>query len=320
MAYADIKVRQSAEFVTSTLNNQTFSITLASPTVAGNALVLVGNALRADQYQGVSLSSVASTVNGSAGNTWGTITNYDSDASTYATRLWAVVAENIGAGTTVVTGTLSVTATQNLIGARLFEIEGVATSSTAAFSPVTARSNSSVNAYTDTGSSGTLPQTDCLLIGISAGAYGNPSNEGTWTEQTSVTNGGGYIGCQIGTLKTAATTAVAMRTLHDSAVTAYRGTILLGLKAKVASTRQYRFAYDSTKLNNTSGTFTCYVLRNGDCDTVLAEKFTGVSATAGGIVICTPAPAGALLTDAVKVMIEGTTLTSGWVAGSVEDA
>jgi hypothetical protein len=320
MPYADIKVRQRAEFISSGVGGQTFQLTLGSPTVAGNTLLLVGNSIRADLYTGVDLLSVSSTVNGSGGNTWGSITNYDADPGNGGTTLWGVMAQNIAAGTTVVAGTLDLAMTQNLVGARLLEIEGVPTSGVEAFTPVTARSNNALQNYIDSASSGTLPQTDVLLVGISGGPYGNPSNEGTWTEEMSVSNGGGKIGFQVATRKVTATDAVTFRTLHDADIANYRGSILFGLKAKAASTRQYQAQFDPLKLNNTHGAFTAFVLVNGDCDQVLAKRFTNVTATAGGLVVCTPADSGAQLSDTIKIQIEGPTITSGWATGSCVDA
>lgn len=307
MPFQNIAVRQSRVYE---LDNQTGSIvvTPSSAFAAGSTVVVIGAAFQAGTGQAVLLSSV------SGGGTWQSPSNVRA-SSDYAPNVFAAVLYNVSASTPSITLTMnqssSVRASLSLI-----EVNNVPTSAVLDGGARTGTASSGTT--TSAAATGTLSQTDNLILLCAGGWFGAPQTPGGYTAIQTTANGSGpgYVGCGVYWQKVTATTSITGTVAHDT--TAGSSAMALVLKAADVTARTYRFTLNSTLFNNTKTGLTCYVWRNGGPDSVVAELYTGLSgsATAGQLNI-TPSPTNVQLTDTISGIVYSSTETSGLITGTV---
>lgn len=310
MAFEAIAVRQSKPF---TVNGEdgTFDVTLDAAVAAGSALVVVGTSLRSDTTQTTLLSSVADGT-----NTWSTPVNVRS-AGSYSPNAFAALAENVSAGSTTVTLSVNQSTAVRASGV-LIEVEKGLTSGIL-FGTVLTGTGTGTSS-TSTSASGTLDQTDNLLILCGGGWCGLPSNPSGWTSLLTQQNDATYIGCQV-SHKTTSTTDSVTGTVPHAATGGATSAVMLILEAATAGAAlQYRFSLDPATFTSADTGVTGYVWRNSGPDGVLAEKYESLAGDAGSVVI-TGVPADVALGDTIVGSFYNSTDGSRpFAAGVVETA
>ncbi len=312
MAYQAIAVKQVKTSLLSAEDGTT-TITPDSAITAGSTLVLVGMASDNISYLACLLNSATDT----SSNAWGTPENVRG-AGDYVPNVFGCVAYNAAASTPTITLNWN-QATSNNVGFALFEIEKVPTS---AVLDLSVEGTSSGAGSTSTSATGTLDQTDNLLILCAGGWFGIPTNPSGWTNVLNHSNGsGGVVGCQISCKTTSTTDSVTGTVAHETASAA---ALMLVLKAAAAGAAlRYKFLLNSSTLTSADTAITGYVWRNCDPDTGYAEKYTGLAgnATAGVLYIDTGLPSNVLETDTiVGSFYNGSDGSRPFVTGDVEVA
>jgi len=309
MAFDAIAVKQAKQILVSG-EDSSISVSFDSPVSAGSMLVVIGTAGETVEYQAGLLSSV------SGGGTWSTPDNVRSDAS-YAPNVFLSYALNVSAGSPTVTLTINRSAGVQVSGV-LFEIEKAATVS--AVDKTMLGTGPTTGNTTTLPSTGTLTQTDNLLILCVGGYFGVPVNPSGWTSRLAQANGT-LLGCQVSTLKVTATTAV-VGEVTGSSNGAASGALLVIKAATTGSGPTYEFTLRSDTFTSADTGLEAFVWRNGDPDVVLAERYTGLSgdAVAGKLKITSGLPAGVSTGDTVRGLVRvigGTGDTSGIITGTV---
>ncbi|MCC6567028.1 MAG: hypothetical protein IT298_14815 [Chloroflexi bacterium] len=279
MAYETITVRQSKSFSLTGEDGDT-AVSFDSAVLSGSMLVVIGAGYDVNIDDALLLSSV------SGGGTWGSVTNART-ASSWAPNAFAAVAHNVSAGSPTVTLAWNA-ATNNNVSCVLMELTKVATSSAIDKSVTGTSASTSIS----TSATGTLTQTHNLAILCAGGWIGTPSNPSGWVSDLTQTNGMPSVGCQVSHKNVTATDSITGTvTFSDSGVSS---ALLLIIKSAVAgSGYKYKFMLNDATFTSADTGITGYVWRNGDPDTVMAEKYTGLAgdATAGVLYITSGLPA-----------------------------
>ena len=309
MAYETITVRQSKSFSLTGEDGDT-AVSFDSAVLSGSMLVVIGAGVDENAFDALLLNGV------SGGGTWGSITNVRS-ASSYAPNVYSAVAHNVSAGSPTVTLSWNA-ATNNNVSVVLMELTKAATSS-AIDKSVTGTSTS---ASVSTSATGTLTQTHNLAILCAGGWIGTPSNPSGWVSDLTQSNGLPSIGCQVSHKNVTTTDSITGTvTFSDSGVSS---ALLLIIKSAVAgSGYKYKFTLNDATFTSADTGITGYVWRNGDPDTVLAEKYTGLAgdATDGVLYITSGLPANVDSGDTIVGSFYNSTDGSRpFVTGTVENA
>lgn len=314
MAFQLIAVKQAKSF-TLTAQSSPLSLSFDSAVTANSAIVVIGAAIESTDQ-----AALLGTVSGGSA-TWGSATNTRSSGD-FLPNVCAAVGANVAAGSptfTVPFTTNGVASTNFRFTGMLLEIEKVPTSAVVA-NTVTGTSTSATS--TSTSATGTLAQTDNLVILCAGGWFGVPVNPAGYTERLNVQNGS-FIGCHVSTKKVTATTTQTGTVNHDSAPAA--SAILLVIKAADDSAYKYEFPLvDSTGAAIASGitNLKAIVCRNRDPYTTGSyEYYTGLTSSAGKLVITSGLPSGLSTSDALRVSVESSDASIanvGWSPGEVK--
>jgi hypothetical protein len=267
MAYETIVVRQSKAFGITGEDGDT-TVSLDSAVLSGSMLVVIGAGVDASSYDALLLNGV------SGGGSWGSITNVRSSSS-YAPNVYSAVAHNVSAGSPTVTLSWNASTNNNVSGV-LMELTKAATSSAIDKSKTgTSASGSTIS----TDATGALTQTHNLAILCAGGWIGTPNNPSGWVNDLTQGNGSPSVGCQVSHKNVTTTDSITGTvTFSDAGASS---ALLLIIKAAVAgSGYKYKFALNDATLTSADTGITGYVWRNGDPDTVLAEKYTGLAGDA----------------------------------------
>lgn len=314
MAFQPIAVRQSKTF---TLTGQASPLSLSfdSSVAANSTIVAIGTAIDATD-----VAALLGTVSGGSA-TWGGATNTRTSGASLP-NVFAAVGVNASAGTP----TFSLPFTTNGSASTdfratltLLEVEKTPTSGVVA-NTVTGTSTGATS--TATSSTGTLAQTDNLVVLCAGGWFGVPVLPVGYTQRQLVQNGT-FIGCLVATKKVTANTAQTGTVAHDTAPEA--SAILLVLKAADDSAYFYEF-----ELVDVSGAaiaagitnIKAVVARNRDpMTTGTNEYYTGLTSTAGKILISSGLPSGLSVSDTLRASFESSDAsiaTVGWAPGTVK--
>lgn len=296
----------------------TWTLTATGAVAAGSTLVLAGGAATGGA-QSVRITAITDT----SGNTWSTLTNTTA-AAAYSPNAIVAVAQNVAAGTPVLTITNNMTTDTrpNLV---LLEVTNVPT--TAVVDAIVTGQGDGVSFSITSNGTGVLTQTDFVAIAVGAGWIGDPSNPTaptTWTEHMSIANGSGagLIGTQVSSrVFTGSNTSISVTIPTPDVATTNGYCILLVLKAKNAGINiRYKFILDSAVFTSATTNITGFIWRNGTPDAVLAQRFTGLSgsATSGVLYITANLPTGVSVSDTLYGNFYTSTNTSGIIGGVVE--
>lgn len=312
MAFDLIAVRQYKPFTVDG-EDGTIEVTLDSAVASGSALVVVGTSLRSDTTQTTLLNSVADGT-----NTWGTPTNVRSSGS-YSPNAFAALAENVSAGTPTVSLSMNQSVSVRASGV-LIEVENGLTSGIL-FGTILTGTGTGTSS-TSTSASGTLDQTDNLLILCGGGWCGLPSNPSGWTSLLTQQNGVTYIGCQVSHKNTSTTDSVTGTVPHAATGGATSAVMLILQAATAGAALQYRFELDPATFTSADISITGYVWRNSGPDGVLAEKYENLAGDAeAGALIITGVPSDVELGDTIVGSFYNSTDGSRpFAAGTVESA
>lgn len=315
MAYKDVQVVQYGVGLLD-LQSAPYALTLTGVT-AGSMLVLVGEATC---NSGSDTTAILSSVSDSKSNTWGSVTNTRTSGS-YSPNTFCAVAHNVAAGDTTVTASFNKSALVDLTWA-VFEISNALTASAIA---EIVTGTASATTTTSTSATGTLAQTDNLLIGIGGGWHaGTPTVPVGWsTHLTQVNGAGGYVGAVIGSKKITATDPQTF-TISHLAGSATSALMVVIKAAEAGAALRYKFLLNPSTLTSADTNITGYVWRNGAPETSTAEKYTGLagSATAGTLYIDSGLPASVSLSDTIVGSFYSAAGDGSrpFVAGVVEEA
>lgn len=312
MAFQAIAVRQYKPFTVSG-EDGSISVTLDTAVAAGSTLVLIGAAQNSSTSQASLLNSASDGT-----NTWGSPTNVRS-AGAYAPNVFACVAENVSAGSLTVTGSFSATS-NNAVSLALLEVEKPVTSS-GVDQTTTGTGPGSPNTSTSIGPTGTLSQTDNLVIGCIGGWFGIPTAPAGYSSVLTQQNGS-YIGAVIGYKTVAATDPITFTVNHEATGGATSGVVLVIKAATAGAALRYRFNLDADTFTSSDTGITAYVWRNSGPDGVVAEKYESLSgdATAGQLLITSDLPSDIAAADTITGVLYNGTDTSGLITGTVESA
>jgi hypothetical protein len=314
MPFQLVAVKQAKSF---SLTGQASPLSLSfdSSVSANSSIVVIGSAIDATDR-----AALLGTVTGGSA-TWGSATNTRS-AGDDLPNVCAAVGVNVSAGSptfTIPFTTNGVASTNFRFTGMLIEVEKVPISGVVA-NTVTGTSSGATS--TSTSATGTLAQTDNLVILCAGGWFGLPVNPAGYTERLNVQNGT-YIGCHVSTKKVTATTTQTGTVSHDSALAA--SAILLVLKAADDSAYKYEFPLvDSAGAAIASGitNMKAIVCRNRDPYTTGSyEYYTGLTSSAGKLVITSGLPGGLSLSDTLRVSVESSDASIanvGWSPGEVK--
>lgn len=308
MPYQAIAVRQSRNY---TLTGQTGTIAIAPSAsfASGSTVLVIGAAFQAGSGETVLLSSV------SGGGTWESALNVRS-AGVYVPNVFACVAYNVSAATPTITLTVNKSSSVT-ISLSLIEIEKVPT--TAVLDGSARTGTTTVGASTtSTAATGTLAQSDNLIVLCAGGWLGLPVTPAGYTaiQNTANGSGAGLVGCGIYHRNVTSTATVTGTVAHDSS--AGSSAMLLVFKAASTVALQYKFQLDSSVFTSADTAISGYVWRNSGPDGVLAEAYTGLAgdAVAGNLLI-TPTPTNVQITDTITGIFYNATDTSGLITGTV---
>ena len=308
MSFQLINVRQSVPMVVNAEDNSLSGV-LPGAVAAGSLLVVIGTEISTAGPVAL-LSSVADT----SANTWGTPTNVRA-AGSYDPNVFSAVAHNVAAGSPTVTLTLgAANSNTNKISAMLIEVELAPTASAVDKTvPGTAAGATS----TSTEASGTLTQTDNLVILCVGGWFGTPTNPDGWTNLLTQMNGA-YIGSLVCHKKVTSTGSIIGTVAHESA--AATAALMLVIKAASGGTvLQYRFSgFDPGVVNGTVTGIEAHVWRNSAPYNQYCERYTGLTAGSGEVVISAGLPVDAQVGDLITAKFFNGTHFSPYVTGAVE--
>lgn len=310
MAFANVQIKSVA-----TLKDlpaagvTTAQITLTGVT-AGSLLVISGS-----YYISGGVSSSLLSVADTQTNTWGNINNFRPDG---VALIFSAMAHNVASGDTTITATFTSHANSRRISWAAFEITGAKTSD-ALEKQVT--NTSPVSSTSTSVTTGTLAQTDNLLL-FNHGTWTNSSGGAPsgWSSHLTHANGvDGYIGAQISSLKVTSVSTLTPTVTHSLTGTT-NGAQVLVIQATTAGALRYKFQLNPATFTSADTDLTVYVWRNGAPDSVLAEKYTGLSgdATIAGDLYITSPPVGATVNDSITGAIYNGTDFCMFVTGVVE--
>jgi hypothetical protein len=312
MPFQLVAVKQAKSF---SLTGQASPLSLSfdSSVAAGSTIVVIGSAIESTDQ-----AALLGTVSGGSA-TWGSATNTRS-AGDFLPNVCAAVGVNVSAGSptfTIPFTTNGVASTNFRFTGMLIEVEKVPTSG--------------VVANTSTSATGTLAQTDNLVILCAGGWFGVPVNPAGYTERLNVQNGS-FIGCHVSTKKVTATTTQTGTVNHDTAPAA--SAIMLVLKAADDAAFLYEFLFPATgtgSMPSAQGTIRAVVSRNRDPFTTGTYEYysslTAESGTAPGdatsrrVLITSGLPAGLSVSDTLRASFEtadASTGAVGWIPGTVK--
>lgn len=294
------------------LDGQTGTIVVSpsSAFTSGSTVVVIGTAVQSGTGLAVRLSSV------SGGGTWQSAINVRPDTD-YAPNCFAGVLYNAPGSSPSITLTMN-QSTDVRASFALVEIDGVPSSSVLDGSARTGTSGSSATS-TATSATGTLTQSDNLILLCAGGWLGTPLTPSGYTNVVTPTangSGPGYVGNGVFYKTVTSTSTQTGTVLHDAS--AGSSAILLVLKAASTTSLKYRFTFNSSLFTSADTGIEGYVWRNGGADSVLAEHHTGLAgdATAGRLDI-TPSASGVLVSDTIMGVFWNGTDTSGLITGTV---
>jgi len=320
--YADVRVYDHALIETDAVLEDDTSVFVVD-VLQGGAVIIGGGSVRGGYEATTTPISVSSSPTHAGG--WTIVTQAPS--TTVAATGWAIYADDMAAGTY----TITVTYDQGTPGVETSRVSAAALSiadcAAVAVASVVKQTVSANSSSTGTGLSGVLPQTHCLLIGITCGAYGTPTHPGTWAESyLTQANGSPRLGAQISATKVTVDTTVSFDTAHETvADNRERAALMVIVKAREASSLRYKFQVDKNKLTvgDVAAAQRFFVRRNQDWDDGAAEGYPVGSASAAVVgaateVYITGIPSGAIVGDTVTLLIRGADGNSSEVAGVVE--
>lgn len=314
MAFQLIAVKQAKTF-TLTAQASPLSLSFDSAVTAGSSIVLAGTLIDATDQ-----AALVGTVSGGSA-TWGSPTNTRAE-SAYLPNVAAAVGVNVSAGApsfSVPVTVGGVAATNFRFTGVLLEVEKVPTTGVV---DKTVSGTSSGATSTSTSATGTLTQTDNLCVLVAGGWFGVPTNPSGYTERLNVQNGT-YIGCHVSTKKVTANTTQTGTVSHDTAPEA--SAILLVLKAADDAGYYYEFPLvDAAGAAIASGitNIKAIVARNHDPYTDdTKEYYSGLTSSAGKIVIAASLPSGLSVSDTLRASFESSDASIanvGWSPGEVK--
>lgn len=310
MAYETITVRQSKSFGLTGEDGDT-TVSFDSAVAAGSMLVVIGTGLDESGDVTLRLNSV------SGGGSWSSPIN-TRVLEDYSPNCFASVAHNVSAGSPSITLSWA-KATNNSVSFAIIELTKVVTSSGIDKS----KYGTASGAYSiSTEATGTLTQTHNIALLVAGGYLGIPNNPSGWTNVLSISNGGPSIGCLVCYKSTTTTdTITGTVSYSDNGIVS---ALLLIIKAAVAGPGyKYKFVLNDATFTSADTGITGYVWRNGDPDTVLAEKYTGLAgdATAGVLYITSGLPANVDSGDTIVGSFYNSADGSRpFVTGTVENA
>lgn len=328
MPYQAIDVRQAKAF-TLTAQNSPLSLAFDSAVLAGSALVVVGCAVASTDQAAL----IGTPSGGSA--TWSAGTNTRASGD-YAPNVFAGLGVNASAGSATLSVPLTVGGSSGSnfrFSGVILEIEKVPASGVldASASPKTGTSSGSATS-TSTAATGTLAQTDNLLVLCAGGWFGVPVNPSGYTSHLSQQNGT-FIGAQVSTRKVTATTTVTGTVAHDATPAA--SAVLLVLKAAADAALIYEFEFAASELPSAESGIQALIARNVEPMSSGASyeyyaSLTAESGTKAGdsttrlLRITSGLPSGISVSDTLRGSFRksgGTTKGSvAWITGTVKAA
>lgn len=330
--YQAIAVRQSKTF-TRTAQGGSLSISFDSAVAAGSTIVVIGSCI-ADTDQ----AALMGTPSG-GGATWSAATNTRASGD-YLPNVAAAVGVNASAGSPTFTVPFTVNGTTVSGGSPsnyrfsgcLLEIEKVPTSGVVDTSASPRTGTALSTASTSTAATGTLAQSDNLLVLCAGGWFGIPQNPSGWTSRLNQQNGT-FIGSQVSTLKVTSTATQTGTVSHD--VGNATSAILLVLKAAVDVALLYEFEFAASELPSAEGSIEALIARNAEpmAAGVTYEYYSGLTAESGTkagdattrlLKITSGLPSNISVSDTLRGSFRksgGTTKGSvAWITGTVKAA
>lgn len=330
--YQPIAVRQSKAF---SLGAQNGSLSLAfdAAVEAGSVIVVIGTAVASTDQ-----AALMSTPSGGSA-TWSAATNTRASGD-YLPNVAAAIGENVSAGSPTITVPFTVNGTTVSGGSPatfrfsgvMLEVEKAPASGVVDTGASPKTGTASATSSTSTAATGTLAQSDNLLVLCAGGWFGIPVNPSGWTSRLTQQNGA-FIGSQISTLNVTSTATQTGTVAHD--VGGATSAILLVLKAAVDDALVYEFEFASSELPSAEGSIEALIARNAEpmAVGVTYEYYSGLTAESGTkagdsttrlLRITSGLPSNISVSDTLRGSFRksgGTTQGSvAWIAGTVKAA
>lgn len=325
MAFQLIAVKQSKPF-TLTSQASPLSVSLDSAVTLGSTIVVMGAGISSDDT-----AALLGTVSGGSA-TWGASTNTRASGAGLP-NVFAAVGVSAAAGlhTFLLPFTVDgAAATDFRCSGVIMEVEKVPTASVV---DKVVPGTSSNATSTSTSATGTLAQTDNLLLLCAGGWFGVPQLPSGWTAVGAPVTNGTYIGSIVCSKKVTATTTQTGSVAHDTAPEA--SAIMLVLKAADDSAYYYECKFPATgtgAMPSAQANLKAVVARNFDpfASSGTLERYTGLTAESGTapgdstsrrVLIASGLPSGLSVSDTLRVSFESNDASFasvGWVPGEVK--
>lgn len=288
-----------------------------SNVAAGSTLILIGSAV---YNGGAEPAPYLNAVSDTSGNTWTNLTRTRSSGA-YSPQVFCAIANNVAAAASL-TVTAQFLGTDDLLNNYtwgVIEVEKAAASALEGSITPVLTTASAIN--TTLGPTGTLSQTDNLLLAVVGGWIGDPSSPAGWNELISQTNGEtNRIGLQV-SAKTIATTDPQTVTVGHDTASGGSGFIIVLKAAAAGGTIRYRFSgFNPAVVNSGLTGVEAHVWRNGAPWNKLAERYEGLAGDdSGAFIIDSGLPGDVAVGDSVTANFRSASGFSDDAAGVVEE-